>query len=176
MSRAQAERKAHFDCSTSSETSKRIITTASTDSIPTHPGDEKFPRQPSWSSILAFTTKAQAPLLCASVLAAIAAGAAAPVYNIFFGKVLDSFTDYAAGRTDGPVLQHNISFDSGIIVVIGAANWLLNAIFLSLWMGFGEIQARSCRQYLFESLLGRPIAWYDTREDGVGVLMPRIQS
>lgn len=131
---------------------------------------------PSWTSLFAFTSRAQALLLSISFLVAVATGAAGPIYNIFFGKVLDAFTEFAQGQLDGPTFKRKIAIDSAIIAAIGMGNWILNAIFLSLWISFGEAQARICRKGLFDRLLDMSTSWYDTRQSGISALMPRIQS
>ena len=56
-----------------------------------------------------------------------------------------------------------------------SASWLASSTFYALFLVFGELQARSARERMFEALLQKDIAWYDTRKGGVAALLPTIQ-
>lgn len=138
--------------------------------------EEDIKQRTGWPALLTFTEKKQFPHLAGAILVTIGAGAVLPIYNVFFGKVLDTFTDYAAGRLDESSFLHKLSLDCGIIACIGLASWVLDGAYLMLWILVGEMQARACREMLFEELLGKPVAWYDTRKSGIAALMPRLQT
>jgi ATP-binding cassette subfamily B (MDR/TAP) protein 1 len=43
-------------------------------------------------------------------------------------------------------------------------------------MAFGELQARTARREIFDSMLEKEMEWYDSREDGIGSLLIRLQT
>jgi len=59
---------------------------------------------------------------------------------------------------------------------LGGAAWLIEGAFLSSWMVFGELQAKSVREQMFVEMLDKEMEWYDLRQDGIGSLLIRIQT
>ena len=53
---------------------------------------------------------------------------------------------------------------------------MIEGMFYSQWLIFGEIHAKKVRQILFSRLLEKDMDWYDKRQDGIGALMIRIQT
>ena len=47
---------------------------------------------------------------------------------------------------------------------------------LAMWLAYGELQAKSARDRLFHGLLEKEIEWYDLRMNGIGALLPRLQT
>ena len=93
----------------------------------------------------------------------------------FFGKFFEGFSDFASGKIDGNTFMHKSLSSFYALFAIGAATFLLKGSLFSLWLVFGEIQARSVRELLFASLLDREIEWYEARTSGVGPLLTKIQ-
>jgi ATP-binding cassette subfamily B (MDR/TAP) protein 1 len=48
-------------------------------------------------------------------------------------------------------------------------------LYFFFFLTFGELQARSARTRVFETLIKKDIGWFDTRETGVAAFLPRIQ-
>jgi hypothetical protein len=46
---------------------------------------------------------------------------------------------------------------------------------LSSWMTFGESQAKSARDRMFEGMLDKEMEWYDSQQVGIGALLIRVQ-
>lgn len=179
MRRAQQEQSEGGDCQHLGNSRNESSTSSRTSSRDPHntgpiKGDTLY--RPRWTSLLAFSSRPQTYLLCISFASAISAGAAGPIYNIFFGKVLDLFTEFAGDQLDPSGFKRRVAFDSAIIAGIGVGNWILNALFLGLWMSLGQYQARTCYNRIFDRLLDKPISWYDTRQSGISALMPKIHS
>jgi len=56
-----------------------------------------------------------------------------------------------------------------------AAHGLSKKHFWSFWMTFGESQAKSARDWMFEGKLDKGMEWFDVQQDGIGALLIRIQ-
>ncbi|MCJ1312634.1 hypothetical protein MMC25_006309 [Agyrium rufum] len=129
-----------------------------------------------WRSLFAFTTRAHIPILCTAIFLSIASGIVIPAFAIFLGKIFDTFTDFGAGKLDGASLVHKVSRNALYLVGLGVASWILNGSYFSLWLAFGEQQAREIRDKLFNGMLRKDMAWYDMRKGGVDAMIPRLQS
>ncbi|KAI9816023.1 MAG: hypothetical protein M1827_002015 [Pycnora praestabilis] len=133
-------------------------------------------RHANWLSLFNFTTKKHAiPLTCAIILS-IASGIIVPALAIFLGKVFDSFTSYGGATLSGSGLVRKVSIDCLALVGLGSASWLLNGGYYMFWLVFGELQAKSVRDRLFDDLLEKDMEWYDMRKSGIGALIPRMQT
>jgi ATP-binding cassette subfamily B (MDR/TAP) protein 1 len=62
-----------------------------------------------------------------------------------------------------------------ILTGIASVNWMANSIYFFFFLTFGELQARSARNRIFDALMSKDMAWYDTRETGTAALLPAIQ-
>lgn len=62
------------------------------------------------------------------------------------------------------------------LVGLGSASGLLNAGYFMFWILFGELQAKSARDKLFEGMLEKEMEWYDMRKSGIDTLISRLQT
>jgi ATP-binding cassette subfamily B (MDR/TAP) protein 1 len=93
----------------------------------------------------------------------------------FLGKFFDTFGEFATGKFDGETFMTKSFSSFAALFVAAAATFLLKGTLFSLWLVFGELQARRVRELLFASLLDRDIEWYEARTKGVGTLMITIR-
>ncbi|OAL23986.1 hypothetical protein AYO22_06010 [Fonsecaea multimorphosa] len=128
-----------------------------------------------WRSIFNFTAKAHLSVLLPAVILSSAAGCLQPAMAFFFGKFFDTFSDFAAGKTDGSTFMERSLGSLYALLGVAAATFFFKGILFSLWLVFGEMQARRIRELLFQSLLDREIEWYEARTTGVGTLLNRFQ-
>ncbi|OAP55006.1 hypothetical protein AYL99_10706 [Fonsecaea erecta] len=126
-------------------------------------------------SIFNFTTKAHLPVLLPALILSAAAGCLQPAMAFFFGQFFDTFSDFAAGKADGSIFMNRSLGSLYALLGVAGATFLFKCILFSLWLVFGEMQARSIRELLFQSLLDREIGWYDARTAGVGTYLTRFQ-
>src|ERR1700742_303774 len=127
-----------------------------------------------WRSLFSFTTTSHLPVLVPAILCSIAAGGLQPATAFFFGKFFDSFSGFVAGSFDGQAFMAKSFSSLSALVAIAAATFLLKGALFSLWLLFGEMQAKRVRQLLFATLLDRNIEWYEAQSNGVGTLLIRI--
>lgn len=138
-------------------------------------GTERVHRA-SWGSLFNFTAKSHLFPLLAALALSVASGIIIPALAHFLGKVFDSFTAFGAGAISGSGLIRKVSKNAIALAGLGCASWLLNGCYFMAWLVFGELQARSVRDRLFDGMLQKDMEWYDMREAGVGALMPRLQT
>ena len=129
-----------------------------------------------WRSLFAFTTKAHIPILCAGLLLSTASGIVVPAFSLFLGKVFTAFAEFGQGELNGPGLVHKVSQFAVLLVGLAGASCALNGFFFMAWLVFGELQARNARDQLFDSMLQKDMAWYETKKAGISASIPRQQT
>jgi ATP-binding cassette, subfamily B (MDR/TAP), member 1 len=130
----------------------------------------------SWRSLFAFTTRQHSTTVAGALVATILAGIIRPTAAILFGKLWNALTVYGAGNVNAKEMLHQVSIWCIALTVLGAGTWIVEGIFFSLWMLFGELQARSVRQIMFSGMRDKSMEWYDLREDGMASLLNRIET
>ena len=152
-----------------SEKSQKTATssrTGSSNSVPPAP----------WKALFLFTTREHLPALICGLVSAVTSGISSPAQSLLIGKAFGLFTTYGAGAISGSDLLKQETNYVTYMLAVGAGTWLVRFIFFASWLAFGELQAKSARDRLFTGLLHKDIAWYDQRRNGVGALIPRIQT
>ncbi|KAL7944886.1 P-loop containing nucleoside triphosphate hydrolase protein [Trichoderma barbatum] len=139
------------------------------------PTDTKLKRL-SFKHLFAFTRWSHAGPLIAAVIASAAFASIKSVQSILLGTIFGVISDFGAGHRSGSDTMDIISHWSLILLGIAVANWLSSTAFLALWVIFGELQATSVRQDIFESLLSKKISWFDSLDQGVSSLLVGIQT
>ena len=129
-----------------------------------------------WGSLFNFTTRAHILPLVIAILLSIASGIIIPALAIFIGKLFNLFTDYGAGKLDGPALVHKISRYDLYMLILGGASMFCNTGYFGFWIYFGELQAKNVRDRLFDGLLEKDMEWFDMRTAGVNTLLSRLQT
>ena len=137
--------------------------------------DQKHGFLKAWRSLFSFTAESHLLVLLPAVSCSVAAAGLQPTMAFFFGKFFDTFSDFAAGTLDGETFISKCRSSVFALLAIGAATLLLKGTLFSLWLVFGELQARRVRELLFTSLLARDIEWYEARTTGVATLLTRFQ-
>ncbi|KAI7281430.1 putative ABC transporter [Hortaea werneckii] len=134
--------------------------------------DQKAP----WKALFFFTTKANLPILISAVICSIACGAIMPIEAFITGKIFDGFSSFALGKTGAAeFLDHQKKYVVYQVALSGAS-WVFHSCEFMLWLAFGELQAKSARDRLFHGLLEREIEWCDMCKNGIGALLPRLQT
>lgn len=139
-------------------------------------GQNERSKKPSWRSILHFTLRIHLfPLAVALILTALS-GVIIPAVAIILGKAFDAFAQYGSNKITGPDLVEQISWYAVALTVLGCASGILNGGFFTIWISFGELQAKSAREQLFNEMLEKEIEWYDLRSAGINTLISRLQT
>ena len=132
-------------------------------------------KRPGWLSLFNFTTRSHGFPLLLAIFLSVASGVIIPALSIFLGKIFDCFTSFGAGSISGSDLLHRVSMYGLALVGLGSASGILNAGYFMFWLLFGELQAKSARDGLFEGMLEKEMEWYDMRKAGIDTLISRLQ-
>jgi len=139
--------------------------------------DKSNDRQTSpWRSLFNFTDRQHLFVLVLALVLSIASGIVIPALAIFLGKIFNLFSHFGAGNLTGRDLVHKVTIDCFGLVGLGSASWILNGGYFMAWLVFGELQAKSVRDKLYANLLEKDLEWFEIRRDGVGALLPRLQT
>ncbi|OMP86891.1 Alpha-factor-transporting ATPase [Diplodia seriata] len=139
-------------------------------------GEDEALRQTQWKDLFNFLTRKHVPLLVSALFLAVLCGLAVPANAYLLGKVFDAFAKHGAGEITGDKLEKDVTKYCIYLLSLAAGNWVINSIFFTVWMLFGETQARSARERVFAALLKRNMTWYDQRKNGVASMVPRLQT
>lgn len=137
--------------------------------------DNRQTKKKSFLALFNFTTRSQIVTLLLALLFSTASGVVIPVFAVLLGKIFDVFTTYGAGQISGPDLVKKVSKYGLALAGLGSSSGLLNACYLGFWLAFGEAQAKSVRERLFNSMLEKDMEWYDMRKFGIEALILRQQ-
>ena len=129
----------------------------------------------SWRALFNFTDKTHLITLAPALFLSIISGILLPALAIFFGKFLDAFSSFGAGHLGGQDFMDKVLIDTYALIGLGGATWILKGGYFTIWLLFGELQAKSVRDALFQSLLEKDLDWYEMRTSGVGSLLSRSQ-
>ena len=131
--------------------------------------------KPSWRSLLEFTRRKHwLPLICA-IIATTLAGLIKPALSILYGKTFATLTQFGGGNLSEEETLREISTWCLAVTALGIGAWVAECGLMTMWIVFGELQAKSVRQEMFASMLDKDMEWYDGLEDGIGAFLIRIQ-
>lgn len=145
-------------------------------SSPDRQATDNKPQRSSSKHLFSFTRWNHAGVLIAAVVASAAFASIKSVQSIILGKIFDVVSNFGAGHRSGNETMDQISHWGLILLGMGIGNWAASTAFLALWSIFGELQANSIRQGVFQSLLSKKMSWYDSLDQGVSSLLVRIQT
>ena len=132
-------------------------------------------RKMGWKALFSFTTRKHVPVLSVAFAAATIAALTLPAMAIVFGLIFRQFADFGAGKVSATDFLNKVSIYCTYLTAFGGVSWLANSIYFMSFLTFGELQAQSARDRLFNALLQKDMAWYDTRDTGVAAFPPTIQ-
>ena len=128
-----------------------------------------------WWSLFNFTSKLHTVCLTLAILLSVVSGAIIPTLAVLLGKLFDTFTAYGAKHTSGPDLLTQASELAVALIALGSASGILNGLYFTSWVIFGELQAKSASEELFDGMVDKDMAWYDTHTTGIETLISRLQ-
>jgi ATP-binding cassette subfamily B (MDR/TAP) protein 1 len=132
--------------------------------------------KPSWRSLFNFTTRQHVFQLLLTIVFTILSSLLQPTGAVFYVKVFAVLTSFGSGTLNAHDTLQEIAKWCTALVILGIVSWFVEVGFLSLWMTFGELQAKSVREQMFTNMLGKDMDWYDMRQYGIGSLLVRIET
>ena len=134
--------------------------------LPVEGDAHEHARYARWRDLFTFTSKSHIVILIMALILSIASGIVIPALAIFIGKIFDQFTRFGREEISGPDLRRKVSTYGLALLGLGCVSGLLNALYFSFWMIFGELQAKSARERLFDGMLDKDMEWYDSHKAG----------
>jgi ATP-binding cassette subfamily B (MDR/TAP) protein 1 len=129
-----------------------------------------------WQDLFAFTAQSHFAILLPAIILSLLAGLLQPAVAIFFGRISTAFADYGAGRIESSTFMHHITNAVYALIAIGTCTLVLRGLSFSLWLLFGELQAKSARQELFVILLRKELRWYESQAHGTSAVLSSLQT
>ncbi|CAN8100825.1 unnamed protein product [Discula destructiva] len=136
---------------------------------------QNLPTKATWRHIFAFTERQHTSVLILATAAAACAAGVKTSNAIFLGRFLDIETQLGDGTMTRETAAVKVTFLCVILTVMGVAAWIFNWAFMTMWIIFGELTAKSARERVFQSLLCRDMAWFDSQVEGVSSALSSIQ-
>lgn len=130
----------------------------------------------SLKALFNFTNRSHLIILIPALILSAISGILLPTLAIVFGKFFDALASFGAGTIGDHELVQKVLSNTYALVALGGATWLLKGGYFTVWLVFGELQAKSIRDALFRSLLHKDLEWFEMRSSGVGSLLSRLQT
>ncbi|EFR05351.1 multidrug resistance protein 1 [Nannizzia gypsea CBS 118893] len=129
-----------------------------------------------WTSLFYFTSKRHVAPLILALAFSIARGLAVPLLAWVLGRLFNAFSNFGSHSISAGQLLSITSLECTYILALGSGVWFLDWAYFSLWVIFGELQAKNARRWAFEELLHKEMRWFDGVTDGLPAVLPRIQT
>lgn len=129
-----------------------------------------------WKHLFAFASRDHITTVLLAVVATVASSGLRIFLAVVYGRIFDVIAAFGAGSASSPDALHDISTWCLVLTGMGVGTWISNGLFMSIWIVFGEVQARSIKREVFSSLLEKDMAWYDGQVEGTSSLLTRIET
>ncbi|CAK7267785.1 ATP-dependent permease [Sporothrix epigloea] len=111
-------------------------------------------------------TRQDSVIALAATLASAAVAACKTAYALILGNVFQVISDYGSGALSAHETLHTVGRWCLWLTVLGLGMAIFSALLMGLWIVHGEARARRVRRRLFDALLAKDLAWFDTRRGG----------
>jgi ATP-binding cassette subfamily B (MDR/TAP) protein 1 len=138
--------------------------------------EQKYILNVGWKVLFGFTTRRQVPVILCGIASTTVAALTMPAFAIFYGLIFGQYTMYGAGSIDSDTLMSNMAKYCVILAGICALNWVASSFHYFFFLTFSELQARGARNRIFDALLKKDMAWFDTRKTGIAAFLPTVQA
>lgn len=137
--------------------------------------EQQYLRKVGWRALFGFSTRKHLPILSLGLFAATLAAVSIPAFAVIYGRIFREYTNYGTGKIESDAFLRSVT--TYCLVLIGAASlsWIANSFYFFFFLTFGELQARSARNKIFDTLIRKDMTWFDTRETGIAAFLPGIQ-
>ncbi|KAK1779613.1 P-loop containing nucleoside triphosphate hydrolase protein [Copromyces sp. CBS 386.78] len=130
----------------------------------------------SFKNLFAFTRPTHVWLIVSALCGSAVVAAGRTAYAILLGNIFQVCTSYGAGEITAAENLRQTSQWCLYMFILGLGMWVFCTIDVALWVVAGELRAKTTRETLYSTLLGRSAAWFDLREHGMSSLMTTIQT
>lgn len=151
------------------------VTANHENTIPQIDEEQDYISQVGWKTLFTFTTKRNVPVLVGGLVSASLAALTMPVFAILYGLVSGEYLSYGKGEMNSNQFIRNVTKLCIILASVGTLNWIVNSFYFFFLLVFGELQARSGRDRVFDALIKKDMTWFDMRETGIAAFLPTVQ-
>ncbi|RMZ72336.1 ABC a-pheromone efflux pump [Pyrenophora seminiperda CCB06] len=137
--------------------------------------EQAYLAQVGWKALFGFTTKQHVPIILGGIATASLAALSMPVFAIIYGLIFREYTNYGAGTSDSNKLISSVTQYCIILTGVTTVTWIANSFYFFFFLTFGELQARSARNKIFDALMSKDMTWFDMREAGIAAFLPSVQ-
>lgn len=118
-------------------------------------------------SFLAYTflSRDDIQLLIVACTATAIASLTPTCLTILLGRVIDVLSEFSEGKYTASMFLHLLKVRCFSIAALGAVSAIFTWITVTLWMRLGERQQLRARKMLYDSLLERPVAWFENNRE-----------
>ena len=138
--------------------------------------DEDEKKVVPWMSLFVFANRRHTIVLGAALVLSVISGLVIPGMSIMMGMIFGAFAQFGSGTLGPEVFMDKVKKYTLWLTILGCCSWLLNGAFFSLWLWFGELQAKSARDKLFDSLISKELSWFEERKNGVSAMITGSQT
>jgi len=129
-----------------------------------------------WISLFVFTTRRHRIALGAALVLSVVSGLVIPGMSVLMGRIFGAFARFGSGALRPGEFMDEVKKYTLWLTLLGCCSWMLNGAFFAIWLWFGELQAKSARDKLFDSLIGRDLNWFEERKSGVSAMITGSQT
>ncbi|KAK2017243.1 ABC transporter [Colletotrichum eremochloae] len=141
-----------------------------------HPQASASQWKPLWTHLFAFSRYHHLPTIGTGIVAVFICATLRIALALVLGRIFQVISNYGTGLSSTPDTIVQISRLSIIICCLGLAAFVANAVLLTSWVTFGELQAKVAREEIFGKLLAQDMSWYDKQADGIPGLLVRVET
>lgn len=125
--------------------------------------------------LFAFTKREHTGSLALAIFGAACAAGFKVAFAVLIGQAVNIITPLGAGTISKDEAMANMTSWCIRFSVLGVAAWFFYAAFMASWIICGELVAYNTRKILFNNLLYKDMAWFDSQEDGISSVLSSIQ-
>jgi len=150
--------------------------------VPPNESSEQNPQpvgRASFRHLFLSWTPQELPVLLPAVAASLLLAGSKAAYTVILGRVFDVVAALGRGSNDDDMMvvaRNTIAVWCLALTGLGAFKAVAASCFMGQWILHGETRVRAVRRALFQALLAKEMAWFDTRVGGMASLLTALNT
>lgn len=95
---------------------------------------------------------------------------------ILFGRIFGLLPQLSKQGLQPEMISHAIGVEISKLLILGLVTWIVNGMFMTIWIWFGEVQAQELTKQLFSSFLQCDVELLQEEGQGTAALISNTQS
>ena len=134
------------------------------------------PNEAAIFSLFVFWEPRELVVLLPAALAALLVAGAKVLFAVVLGMIFQETANLGSGVITADEGLSRVAVLSLALSGVGLLKAVSAAFFMAHWILHGESRARTARRRLFQSLLRKPMSWFDSRREGTASILIRLQT